>query len=84
MIGICLIYAVYARNYAIYANNTNYAINVKKVDTRGLEHKIFVSGSDTCATVLISPYHYDSFLGYMTLNYANRVKITQKLRRNYA
>ena len=59
-------YAVYARNYAIYANNTNYAINVKKVDTRGLEQIIFVSASDTYATVLISPHHHDSFLGYMT------------------
>ena len=66
MIGTYPIYAVYARNYAIYANNTNYAINVKKVDTRGLEQKIFVSASDTYATVLISPYHNDRFLGYMT------------------
>ena len=42
LIGTYPIYAVYARNYAIDANNTNYAINVKKVDTRGLEQKIFV------------------------------------------
>ncbi len=55
LIGTYPIYAVYARNYAIYANNTNYTINVKKVDTRGLEQKIFVSASDTYATVLISP-----------------------------
>ncbi len=63
MIGTYPIYAVYARNYAIYANNTNYAINVKKVDIRGLEQKIFTSASDTYATVLISSYHNDRFLG---------------------
>ena len=66
LIGTYPMYAVYARNYAIYANNTNYAINVKKVDTRGLEQKIFVPASDTYATVLISPFHRNSFLGYMT------------------
>ena len=66
MIGTYPIYVVYARNYAIYANNANYAINVKKVDTRGLEQKIFVPASDIYATVLISPFHHDSFLGYMT------------------
>ena len=60
------IYAVYTRNYAIYANNANYAIDVKKVDTKGLEQKIFASASDTYATALISPYHNDRFLGYMT------------------
>ena len=66
MIGTYPIHAIYTRNYANYANNTNNAINVKKVDTRGLDQKIFVSDSDTYATVLISPYHHDSFLGYMT------------------
>ena len=66
MIGTYPIYVVYARNYAIYANNANYAINVKKVDTRGLEQKFFVPASDTYATVLIRTFHHDSFLGYMT------------------
>ena len=66
LIGTYPMYAVYARNYAIYANNTNYATNAKKVDTSRLEQKIFVSDSDTNATVLISQYQHDSFLGYMT------------------
>ena len=66
LIGTYPMYAVYARNYAIYANNTNYAINVKKVDTSGLKQKIFVSASDTYATELISSDHNDRFLGYMT------------------
>jgi hypothetical protein len=66
LIGTYPMYAVYARYYAIYANNTSYAINVKKVDTRGFEQKIFDSASDTYATVLISRYQNDSFLGYMT------------------
>ena len=66
LIGTYPFYAVYAKNYAIYANNTNYAINVKKVDTRRLEQKIFAPASDTYATVLISPYHNNRFLGYMT------------------
>ncbi len=69
MIETYPIHAIYARKYTIYANKTNYTINVKKVGTRGLEQKIFVSDSGVYATVLISLYHHNSFLGVHDLKF---------------